>query len=139
MVKLTLEELIASATAMQGFMTLKLPAAKAFKIGRQLKQLNPDIDAYNDSMRALADKYPVLEEKPKPDATAQEKSELDERQRGARKQMEVEIRELLKTTIEVKCELLPIALLDGQDVPISQMANLSWLFEDSPLSEPAKA
>jgi hypothetical protein len=122
--KLKLGQLVNAQPALNDLAAKQLLAKTAFRIGRNLKTINVELELYDKQRVELAKKFGTLDE-----AKQQYKFE-----NGSGEKFVEELNAMLATEIEIA--VTPILLTDLDDVKISaaNMAALDWLIEDAAIS-----
>lgn len=104
--KATLEKVLASVAACNKLMELKLPAVKAFRIIRILKQLNVVLEDFNETKQLIQTRL-------------QEDKDIDK--------AEKELQELLKKEVEILGEPLGEEFFGGMEVEVGALFGIEWL------------
>lgn len=128
--RLTNRDLVQSLEAIHALRAMKLPVKTAHTIGLAFHKLEPYYNAYNESVKALRDAIPALDNPLDAAATPEQIAA----RKAAEKILTADVEDLLKVEVEIEQKALPLTLLvdrDGKelDVEVGHLQSLWWLFE----------
>lgn len=116
-VTLTIREVFNSSGAMKELMAVPMPAQTALNLSRLIKKLNTEIETGQEVMDKIRKKYMD----PETGKLRDPKTE-DEFQK--------EVDELMASTIEIDHKPIAIGVLGTQNVKLSALVGLDWVFKD---------
>ena len=127
MIKVSLNDILNATETFQTIMQQSFKGSLAFKIARLARELNKEMDTFNEQRRKLLEKYCVRDEdgnlKQLENGNVQvipEKiSEFNE-----------EFNSLLATEVEINADKLPMDQIDNFDITPQQMLNIEMFFEE---------
>lgn len=127
MIKVSLNDILNATETFQTIMQQSFKGSLAFKIARLARELNKEMDTFNEQRRKILEKYCVRDEdgnlKQLENGNVQvipEKiSEFNE-----------EFNSLLTTEVEINADKLPMDQIDNFDITPQQMLNIEMFFEE---------
>ena len=127
MIKLTLNDIINATETFNTIMGQSFKGALAFKIARLARELNKEMETFNEQRRKIIDEYGIKDEdgnlKPDENGNVQiipdKISEFNE-----------EFSNLLNTEVEINADKLPMDKIDDFDITPQQMLTLEIFFEE---------
>lgn len=120
MIKMTLEDVMAIAPALQDISNKSFSGATTFKIARLIRELNKEIETFDTERMKLIEKYGERDETGK--FVQQENNSVKIKDEYIQI-CNQEIIGLFKTEIEVNAERIPIEVFDGIEMTPSQAMN----------------
>ena len=127
MITVTLNEILNSTETFNVIMGQPFKGALAFKIARLARELNKEMETFNEQRRKLIDRYGIKDENGnlKTDENGNISVEPDKIA-----EFNEEFTTLLNTQIEINADKLPIDRIDDFDITPQQMLNLEMFFEE---------
>ena len=127
MIKVSLNDIINSVETFQTIMQQSFKGSLAFKIARLARELNKEMETFNEQRRKILDSYSMKD--------ADGNVETDEN--GNIKIIPEKIPEfinefgnLLSTEVEINADKLPMDKIDDFDITPQQMLNIEIFFEE---------
>lgn len=127
MIKVSLNDIINSVETFQVIMQQSFKGSLAFKIARLARELNKEMETFNEQRRKILDSYSLKD--------ANGNVETDEN--GNIKIIPEKIPEfnnefgnLLSTEVEINADKLPMDKIDDFDITPQQMLNIEIFFEE---------
>lgn len=127
MISVNLNDIINASDTFSTIMQQSFKGSLAFKIARLARELNKEMETFNDARRKILEKYCELDEngqlivsedgnvKVKPNETANLNNEFNA---------------LVSTEVEINADKLPMSAIDEFDITPQQMLNLEKFFEE---------
>jgi len=116
--KLSLKTIINSVTGLQGLSNLKLPIVTSFKISKVLKQINAELETFNEVKNKRSDEM-GLSEKKQEDITPEENKKWNE-----------EIKELTSKEVDIDVTKIKLSELGEEKIEPYILSQLDWLIEE---------
>lgn len=128
MIKVTLDDILTASNTFSAIMQQSFKGSLAFKIARLARELNKEMETFNEERQKLLQRYCIKDEH----------GQLEQDENGNVKvapdkinDFTDEINALLKTEVEVNADKLPMNAMDEFDITPQQMLNLEIFFEEN--------
>ena len=127
MIKVSLNDILNATETFQTIMQQSFKGSLAFKIARLARELNKEMDTFNEQRRKLLEKYCVRDED----------GNLKQLENGNVQvipekipEFNEEFNSLLATEVEINADKLPMDQIDNFDITPQQMLNIEMFFEE---------
>lgn len=127
MIEVKLNDIINSIETFQVIMQQSVKGSLAFKIARLIRELNKEMETFNEQRRKILDEYCVKDENGQlsPDENGNIQIQPDKIA-----EFNDVFTNLLNTEIEINADKIPIDQLDGFEISPQQILNIEMFFED---------
>ena len=127
MIKVNLNDIVNSVDTFQTIMGQSFKGSLAFKIARLARELNKEMETFNEQRRKILNEYCIKDEN----------GELKSDENGNVQIIPDKINEfnnefsnLLTTEVEINADKLPMDSMDSFDITPQQMLNIEMFFEE---------
>ena len=127
MIKVSLNDILNATETFQTIMQQSFKGSLAFKIARLARELNKEMDTFNEQRRKILEKYCVRDED----------GNLKQLENGNVQvipekipEFNEEFNSLLATEVEINADKLPMDQIDNFDITPQQMLNIEMFFEE---------
>ena len=127
MIKVSLNDILNASETFQVIMQQSFKGSLAFKIARLARELNKEMDTFNEQRKNILEKYCVKDED----------GNLKQLENGNVQIIPEKILEfneefgsLLATEVDINADKLPMNQIDSFDITPQQMLNIEMFFED---------
>lgn len=108
--KLTFEQILNSKDVLNKLGTQTMTSVNAYRIQKNIRLLNPEMDAFQKELNNLVEKYQIVKEDGTKEFPEEKKEEyLKELNELLREEIDIEIRQI--PIDELKCEITPFDLM----------------------------
>ena len=121
--------LIESSNALKEITTFSLPIKTSFKIAKIVRQVQPTIDAYEEVLKNLQEKYAEKDEEGKPRVNDTDNPGIKQILLSDAEKFSKEYQELLDAINEITIEKLTIEDFGEAEIKPNLLVQLSWLIE----------
>ena len=127
MIKVKLGDIVNSVDTFQAIMQQSFKGSLAFKIARLARELNKEMETFNEQRRKIIDEYSLKNEngEVKPDENGNIQIMPDRIQ-----EFNIEFSNLLGTEVEINADKLPMDKIDDFEISPQQMLNIEMFFEE---------
>ena len=127
MIKVNLNDIVNSVDTFQTIMGQSFKGSLAFKIARLARELNKEMETFNEQRRKILNEYCVKDENGelKPDENGNVQIIPDKIN-----EFNNEFSNLLATEVEINADKLPMDNIDSFDITPQQMLNIEMFFEE---------
>lgn len=127
MIKVNLNDIVNSVDTFQTIMGQSFKGSLAFKIARLARELNKEMETFNEQRRKILNEYCVKDENGelKPDENGNVQIIPDKIN-----EFNNEFSNLLATEVEINADKLPMDSMDSFDITPQQMLNIEMFFEE---------
>ena len=127
MIKVSLNDIVSSVDTFQTIMGQSFKGSLAFKIARLARELNKEMETFNEQRRKILNEYCVKDENGelKPDENGNVQIIPDKIN-----EFNNEFSNLLATEVEINADKLPMDSMDSFDITPQQMLNIEMFFEE---------
>lgn len=125
MIKVNLNDIVSSVDTFQTIMGQSFKGSLAFKIARLARELNKEMETFNEQRRKILNEYCVKDENGelKPDENGNVQIIPDKIN-----EFNNEFSNLLATEVEINADKLPMDSMDSFDITPQQMLNIEMFF-----------
>ena len=124
MIKVELGVLTDSIAPIQELMAKELKAKMAYKIARSTQAINIELEAYQNAIAPIREKYILPDEEWDNDQVPQFKD------KDGAKKFNDELAELRATSVEIPINKISVSEIASINISTAAMMQLRWLFED---------
>ena len=124
MIKVELGVLTDSIAPIQELMAKELKAKMAYKIARSTQAINIELEAYQNAIAPIREKYILPDEEWDNDQVPQFKD------KDGAKKFNDELAELRATSVEIPINKISVSEIASINISTAAMMQLLWLFED---------
>ena len=127
MIKVSLNDIVNSIDTFQAIMQQSFKGSLAFKIARLARELNKEMETFNEQRRKIVNEYSLKDEngEVKTDEHGNIQITPDRIQ-----EFNTEFTNLLNTEVEINADKLPMDNIDDFKVSPQQMLNIEMFFEE---------
>ena len=127
MIKVNLNDIVNSVDTFQTIMGQSFKGSLAFKIARLARELNKEMETFNEQRRKILNEYCIKDENGelKPDENGNVQIIPDKIN-----EFNNEFSNLLATEVEINADKLPMDSMDSFDITPQQMLNIEMFFEE---------
>jgi len=127
MIKVSLNDIVNSIDTFQVIMQQSFKGSLAFKIARLARELNKEMETFNEQRRKIVNEYSLKDEngEVKFDENGNIQITPDRIQ-----EFNTEFTNLLNTEVEINADKLPMDNIDDFEVSPQQMLNIEMFFEE---------
>lgn len=127
MIKVKLGDIVNSVDTFQAIMQQSFKGSLAFKIARLARELNKEMETFNEQRRKIINEYSLKDEngEVKPDENGNIQIIPDRIN-----EFNAEFNNLLGTEVEINADKLPMDKIDDFEISPQQMLNIEIFFEE---------
>lgn len=127
MIKVKLGDIVDSVDTFQVIMQQSFKGSLAFKIARLARELNKEMETFNEQRKRIIDDYCVRDENGEIKTLENGNVQINPEKI---QEFNTEITNILNTEVEINADKLPMNRIDDFDITPQQMLNIEVFFEE---------
>ena len=127
MIKIKLRDIVDSVDTFQVIMQQSFKGSLAFKIARLVRELNKEMETFNEQRKRIINDYCVKDENGEIKTLENGNVQINPEKI---QEFNTEITNILNTEVEINADKLPMDKIDEFEVSPQQMLNIEMFFEE---------